>query len=126
AHHQPPRVGGVDIDISDLDLAFCRCRSCGYAYIHPLIPEERLLDCYRRSTGSHWTTDDSAADLRFYARKRELLDRFAPGKRVLDFGCYDGGFLAYLGPDYDRAGIEPSTAAAGRAQQRGVQILGAT
>ena len=129
AHYQPPKVAGVPIDIADLPMQFCRCRSCGYAFIDPLIPEQRLLDCYARSAGSHWTTDDSVAQLRFYARKRELLERFAPppaGKRVLDFGCYDGGFLTYLGPQYQLAGIEPSAAAAERARQRGVQVLGAT
>jgi SAM-dependent methyltransferase len=126
AHHLPTTVAGVPIDLTDLQLTLCRCRSCNYAFIDPLIPEQRLLDCYRRSAGSHWTTDSSVAELRFYARKRQLLSQFSPGKVVLDFGCYDGGFLAYLGPDFDRSGVEPSIPAADRARQHGVQILGPT
>ena len=65
-------------------------------------------------------------ELRAYALKRDMLHRFAPGKRVLDFGCYDGGFLAYLGDDFDRWGIEPSDAAAERAKERGIHLLSST
>src|SRR5205085_9962946 len=81
---------------------------------------------YRRSAGGHWATDARVATSRRYDRKRELLLQFAPGRRVLDFGCYDGGFLDYLGPEFDRNGIEPSTSAAQRAAQRGVRIPGPT
>lgn len=123
AHHLPTRVAGVPIDIANLPLRYVRCASCGYCFIDPPIPEQLLLDCYRRSTGEHWSTDDSVAVLRAYATKRDAIIRLAPGNRVLDFGCYDGGFLAYLGEGFVRCGIEPSTAAVQRAQARGIQIL---
>jgi SAM-dependent methyltransferase len=45
---------------------------------------------------------------------------------VLDFGCFDGGFLAYLGDAYEKFGIEPSADAARVAQSQGVTIVGAT
>jgi SAM-dependent methyltransferase len=126
AHHVPNTVAGLLIDVSDLHCAYYRCRACGYDFIHPPVPAERLLDCYRRSAGEHWATDARVATSRRYDRKRDLLLQFAPGRRVLDFGCYDGGFLDYLGPEFDRNGIEPSTSAAQRAAQRDVRILGPT
>jgi SAM-dependent methyltransferase len=122
----PHNVAGVPIDLSDLDLSYCRCRACGYEFIFPPIPDERLLECYRTAAADRWETDGNVTGARGYARKKAVLDRFAPGRRVLDFGCFDGGFLGYLGPDYDRWGIEPSATAAEAARGRGVRILGAT
>jgi cyclopropane fatty-acyl-phospholipid synthase-like methyltransferase len=37
-------------------------------------------------------------------------------------GCFNGAFLDYLGPDWDRHGVEPSRLAAGLARTRGVQV----
>ena len=126
AYRRPTRVAGVPIDVSDLDLTLYRCGACGYQFVHPPIPEQRLLDCYRRAGGGHWGTGDDVADVRSYARKRDLLGRHAPGRRVVDFGCFDGGFLAYLGGEWDRAGIEPAAEAASVAASRGVRVLGPT
>ena len=126
AYRLPTRVAGVDIDVTDLPLTHRLCRNCSYRFVHPVIPEDRLLDCYRRAPKHHWGTEPELAENRFYARKRELLEQVAPGKRVLDFGCYDGGFLQYIGPAWDVAGIEPSDDAARLAQTHGIRILGPT
>jgi SAM-dependent methyltransferase len=125
-YRQPTTVAGVPIDVSDLDLKWRRCGACGYHFIHPGIPDDRLLNCYRSASTGHWGTGESYPELRFYDQKKQLLDRFSPGKRVLDFGCFDGGFLEYLGPAYEKFGIEPSADAARSAGARGVKILGAT
>jgi SAM-dependent methyltransferase len=125
-YRQPPKVAGVPIDLSDLDLTWRRCGACGYQFIYPGIPEDRLLACYAGATTGHWGTDDNYGALRFYDEKRRVLEQFSPGKRVLDFGCFDGGFLAYLGAGYEIFGIEPSADAARVAQSRGVTILGPT
>ena len=92
-YRQPPRVAGEPIDLSDLNLTWRRCRTCGYQFVHPPIPEDRLLACYAAAGVGHWGTDAKIGELRFYAAKRRLLEKHSPGKRVLDFGCFDGGFL---------------------------------
>ncbi|MEA2707756.1 MAG: hypothetical protein QOF78_357 [Phycisphaerales bacterium] len=125
-HRQPTRVAATPIDLSDLALTWRRCDACGYQFIHPPIPQDRLLACYAQAAAGHWGTDEKIGELRFYSAKTRLLERFAPGKRVLDFGCFDGGYLASLGPAYERFGIEPSVDAARIAQQRGVTMLGPT
>jgi SAM-dependent methyltransferase len=126
-YRRPTAVGGVPIDLTDLDLTWRRCGRCGYWFVHPGIPEDRLLRCYAAAPSGHWDTDAGVAGVRLYEQKKRLLERFAPpGKRVLDFGCFDGGFLEYLGSAYEKLGIEPAADAARVAEQRGVQILGLT
>jgi SAM-dependent methyltransferase len=126
AYRRPTNVAGVPIDVSDLASGHYVCLKCRYAFVHPPVPEERLLDCYRRAAGGHWDTGAGVAEARNYARKRELLEQHAPGRRVLDFGCYDGGFLAFLGDGWERYGIEPAAEAARVAASRGVTVLGPT
>jgi SAM-dependent methyltransferase len=125
-YRQPTRVAGEPIDLSDLNLTWRRCRGCGYRFIHPPIPNDRLLACYAAARAGHWGTNADIGALRFYPAKRRLIERFSPGTRILDFGCFDGGFLASLGDRYEEFGIEPSAAAAQVAEQRGVNVLGPT
>jgi SAM-dependent methyltransferase len=125
-YREPLKVAGVPIDLSDLRLAHVWCRSCGYRFVHPPIPDDRLLECYRQTPQHHWGTEVELAEERYYARKRELIEQHAPGRRILDFGCYDGGFLHYLGGSWQRFGIEPSPGAAAIAESRGVTMLGPT
>ena len=126
AYRLPAHVAGVPVDLGGLEPGHYRCAACGYSFVDPPVPEERLLDCYRRAAGGHWDTSADVAGARNYGHKRDLLVRHAPGRRVLDFGCYDGGFLAFLGETWDRAGIEPATEAAAVAASRGVRVLGPT
>jgi SAM-dependent methyltransferase len=42
------------------------------------------------------------------------------------FGCFDGGFLEFLGPAWNRSGIEPAKDAAQIARQRGIDIIAPT
>jgi len=125
AYRIPPRVAGVAIELTDLALRHRRCPACDYRFIWPRIPQDRLIDCYQRSA-NHWGTGADVAGERSYAHKRDLLERFAPARIAMDFGCYDGGFLDYLGPDWQKSGIEPSDHAAKVAESRGVRIIAPT
>ncbi len=125
-YRQPPTVAGVPIRLDDLDLLWRRCAACGYQFVHPGIPQSRLRECYSQASAGHWGTDNDHSYARSYAHKKRMLDRFSAGKRILDFGCFDGGFLAYVGDGYQKLGIEPASDAAKVAEQRGVTIIGAT
>src|SRR5437773_387856 len=128
AYIRPTRVAGVAIDLSDLQLLHRRCASCGFRFVHPPIPAERLLNCYQLSPAQQYGTvgQDVAAGRR-YARKKELLDQWVGGsRRVVDIGCFDGGFLTFLGAGWDKFGVEPSAAAAVASRERGIQIIAPT
>jgi SAM-dependent methyltransferase len=126
AYRRPTTVAGMPIYLDDLHLLHARCPRCTYRFVFPPIPEQRLLDAYSRAAEVRWTVSDAAVEGRQYGYKAQLLARHAPGKRVVDFGCFDGSFLAYLGDGYERFGIEPSQWAAEHASKRGIQIIGPT
>ena len=126
AYRKPPRVAGVNIDVEDLNLVLFRCGDCGYHFVHPLIPEARLNKCYRNSH-IQWKTGSSVVGTRSYELKRDLLLDYGPsGRRLLDVGCFDGGFEEFLNGDYVCSGVEPSSVAAQLARNRGVDILAAS
>jgi SAM-dependent methyltransferase len=126
AYRIPALVAGVPIDVEDLDLHHLVCNACTYRFVYPPLPEERLLNCYRGSNDSHWGTSKATRASRNYAHKEALLRQWSPGCRILDFGCYDGGFLASLDQTWKTFGIEPSSAAALVAEQLGISVLGPT
>jgi SAM-dependent methyltransferase len=124
-HRRPTVVAGIPIDLADLPLRHRHCSVCGYWFVWPRIPFERLLACYSQSV-NEWGTGTEVAQRRNYDHKKALLEQYAPAKSALDFGCYDGGFLDLLGPEWRKAGIEPSASAAAKAKERGVEIIGSS
>lgn len=125
-HYQPATIGSVVIDLSGLSFGLVRCVACDYRFSHPPIPQEKLLDCYAETEGDHWGFEVDGRE-RQYDVMAAMLERHAPGRRVLDVGCFTGSLLQYLGPAWERFGVEPSRAACRVATERaGATILGAT
>jgi 2-polyprenyl-3-methyl-5-hydroxy-6-metoxy-1,4-benzoquinol methylase len=123
AFQQPHQVAGVEIDLGDVNPHLFCCLNCTYWFFAPRIPADRLLACYSKSKADNWTTDFKMATRRNYSRKADLLLGHSAGKRILDYGCFDGGFLEFLGPSWLRYGIEPSAKAAAVAKSRGVLMI---
>ncbi|GJQ29025.1 MAG: hypothetical protein HBSAPP03_09090 [Phycisphaerae bacterium] len=90
----------------------------------PGIPVDRLLACYAAAKAEHWEVVNPM--IRRFDRIKAALERYVTSGRVLDVGCFTGDFLAYLGPRWRPLGIEPGEAAAHRAKEQGIDILGAT
>lgn len=97
------------------------CRQCHLAFRQPIRPEQDYERLYERASEHVWVSGGLRVDQRLVLDRIET-DRHA-GK-VLDVGCYDGGLLAALGPQFSKYGIEASAAAAQKARQQGVRILG--
>lgn len=87
------------------------------------MPEGAELLAFYRSLGAedHWLTGSSHV----WEHVRELLWK-VPNRSILDAGCFRGDFLDWLGPGWNRYGIEPATSAAARAAARGIRILGSS
>ena len=96
------------------------CSYCSLRFRSPTPPEARLLTAYESmSVESSWVHGERP----LWHTMRRLMDR-APGRSVLDVGCFRGDFLAWLGGGWERFGIEPSPEGQRASQARGVTILG--
>ncbi len=124
-HRRPVLVAGVPIDLGGREFRLRGCAACGFQFKDPPIPPEDLLSCYRQASVDHWQESPDPRKRRFDTLAG-LLETHARGRRILDVGCFNGALLAYLGPGWDRHGIEPSAEAAQLAARRGVRIAAPT
>ena len=123
--HRHSSIAGVPVDLSSINFAIRRCTRCGFRFKTPRLSERTLLDCYERASATNWAETPDPRFRRFDTL-RAILESHAPGRRILDIGCFHADFLRYLGPSWERFGVEPSAAAAAIAQGAGVTMLGQT
>jgi 2-polyprenyl-3-methyl-5-hydroxy-6-metoxy-1,4-benzoquinol methylase len=99
-----------------------KCAACGFGWTDPGYTMDAVHELYRQNQTTHW--EGQGRDWsRHHAYLRPYLSE---GGKALDIGCYTGDFLAKLGPDWERWGIEPIPFAAERARAQGVQIIEST
>jgi 2-polyprenyl-3-methyl-5-hydroxy-6-metoxy-1,4-benzoquinol methylase len=102
--------------------ALYRCAMCRLGFRHPRLPKARLDALYAGGSEAGWTWE--AADRTDWTLAARSIAEAKPGPaRVLDVGCFDGTFLASLGPDVDKHGIEIMDAAARVARGKGVNVV---
>jgi len=92
-----------------------RCRNCQLKFRNPAESDHAYRDLYDNEATTTWEADASRPDW-------ELVTRYvsqtqARGAKVLDFGCYTGGLLEKLGPQFQRYGIEINRVAAATASE---------
>jgi SAM-dependent methyltransferase len=117
-----PTVAGVPVTLPATPV-IRRCGTCGARWVDPPPTRDALAACYGAAGAAVWHDDPETATKRRYAHRWQRLVRLAPVPAALEIGCYTGGFLAGLPPHWTRVGVEPSTAAAERARERGVEVL---
>ena len=122
---EPTTIGSSVVDLSDMKFHLMHCGACDFHFTHPRIPPEKLLASYAETNASHWGNEEDGYTRR-YDTLKQMLERHAPGRRVLDVGCFTGSFLHYLGPGWDLNGVEPAVEAAKIAGEKGAKILGST
>lgn len=96
-----------------------RCRSCGFGWTSPSLPEEEILGYY-----PDWYMGDTRRTIQEYqsgqlARSRSWrievekvrhVEEFQPSGTILDVGCGDGKFLWGMDPSrWERTGVERGT-----------------
>lgn len=99
------------------------CKNCDSQFRSPMLTEQEYLKLYE-STGSEVWEDAKL-------RKDQILihsviKKLRQNGKILDVGCYAGQFLAALPISFERFGVEPSQAAAIKAADKGIKILGST
>ena len=99
-----------------------RCGSCHLCFRSPRLDKVQLDRLYEDATLGHIRSDIVNRP------EWEIAGRWigTPGgaRKVLDVGCFDGSFLAYLSEGFERYGIEIHEPARQRAKARGVRLIG--
>jgi SAM-dependent methyltransferase len=97
-----------------------RCLDCSLQFRAPAPSREALAKYYGGlSSDACW---QHGPDREVWREIREVIQR-APERSILDVGCFRGDLLVYLGPEWERFGVEPSIGARDIAQSRGITII---
>ncbi len=117
-----------------VDLRLELCTDCGLLFVNPRPTKAELRRHYesRSASGNTWhATGEGSRGARFLAYRtdfvRRVAERFGAGGALLDVGCASGNLLSALElPSWTLHGLEPSTAAAREARERGLDVACAT
>ena len=106
-----------------------RCNNCGLVYANPRLDSQTIDDSYSQVDDPLYIEEREGRVLTF---RRNLLPldaliaSHAP-RRLLDVGCHVGVMLEIARErGWDAVGVEPSTWAAARARERGLNVINAT
>lgn len=120
-HFGRPRIRPTGIVSSHADDV-CRCRVCDLLFFVPVQSVESVLGEYAGLSGDYWTGEGySRPD--WTLASRAVFAHMVSG-RILDVGCWTGGFVASLPDAFEKHGVEPSAWASAEASERGVAMLG--
>lgn len=114
--------GGVTLDTPIPGGSLHKCPRCCLLFRHPRLAKDQLDRLYRAAAPDIW--QDSATQRPDWDRAARHIRAMGTDRTILDVGCFDGGFLAFLGHAYRRFGIEIQPQAARRAAGRGIEIVG--
>ena len=100
-----------------------RCPSCHLVFRSPVLSKSELDALYTEGSGDAWS--GSGRQRRDWVIAKRWLDKALPtGATLLDVGCFDGGFLEFMGSRYRRFGVEINALAIEKARSKGIEIVG--
>lgn len=102
-----------------------RCGNCHLGFRYPHSSKEQLNALYRSGCDDTWSPASSDDRADWQIANGWVHSELEAG-RVLDVGCFDGGFLSLFGGGWRCYGIEIHPVAAERARERGINIVGTT
>lgn len=103
--------------------ALFRCGNCGLAFRHPRLDKKKSDKLYQLGKLESWQ-DTPAGRTDWRLAKKLISGHLTIDSSILDVGCFDGGFLKFIGSNYRKFGIEIHEAAGKKAQKTGVNLIG--
>ena len=96
------------------------CADCTLRFRVPVPTDEELMNFYSSLSVEDWWQYEGEREV--WHHIRAALGG-APGRKVLDVGCFRGDLLKFLGDDWEPYGVEPSEEARREAESRGVEVI---
>ena len=103
---------------------FWKCMNCDLHFRWPRIPILQLDRLYQIASPKNWSY--ALEDRYDWKVTTQLINESGKAGKILDVGCFDGGFLRHVSRRWDKYGVEPNRSAANRARASGVRIIGRT
>lgn len=100
-----------------------RCENCHLGFRYPRPPEKDLDVLYGAGCDDTWSSGNGDDRVDWQIATSWIRSELGGG-RVIDVGCFDGGFLTQLNDGWRRYGIEIHPTAAIRARARGIEVVG--
>jgi 2-polyprenyl-3-methyl-5-hydroxy-6-metoxy-1,4-benzoquinol methylase len=102
---------------------FVRCHECGHAQLDPMPSEQRLDEAYRDAASDDYEAEERGQRATAAAELARIERHVEPGALV-DLGCWVGFFVDEAARrGWRTVGVEPSVWAAGRARERGAEVV---
>ena len=97
------------------------CTHCHLNFRHPRPTTATLDSLYVHGKSDNWQyLPEERVD---WILTKHTLESAPVDRTILDVGCFDGGFLRFLGPRWQCYGVEIHPEAARRAESYGIEIL---
>ena len=121
--------GPVIVSVDGYDVI--ECQTCGFRHIDPLLSDEELkqfydAEFYQSERPDYFKNAEEDKDwwMLRYHHLYDLMERHAPGRRLLDIGSGPGYFLeAGRDQGWNVLGFEPSPMAAEYTRKRGLTVV---
>ena len=117
-------IAGMPMPLPDDRYEIRLCPRCRFRWKAPQLSHDAYCRLYAEGDESDWSLDEERIARRGLRRKARLVGSLAPGRNVLDVGCWRGEFLTCWGPEWRKFGIEPNSNARRICQSRGIAAIG--
>lgn len=102
-----------------------QCHACHLWFRYPQITKSELDKLYSQGAANTWSSETHMEVRTDWQIAKQWIDaRFDIAQKILDVGCFDGGFLSTLDRSQHRCGIEIHSLAADKAKTRNIEIIG--
>lgn len=100
-----------------------RCRNCSLGFRWPQLSKRELDSLYEQGDKLAWSAPKNSR--KDWRTARDWIRQSLPvNNRILDVGCFAGGFLEPLVESYSCFGIEINSSARRSAERKGIEIIG--
>jgi 2-polyprenyl-3-methyl-5-hydroxy-6-metoxy-1,4-benzoquinol methylase len=102
------------------DLKDCQCQNCFFLFKNPCYTDSGQIALFAEAGSSYGSSSHHQLEQIIYLNKRNLIK---PQTKLLDVGCYEGGFLSKLPSQIYRMGVDVDLPAIERGREKNPDLF---